>query len=66
MDPIGLILLLILLALPAFALIKSYSKKKKIAFYVNQLPGPKSYPIFGTSYAILRTARKGKRSSEQK
>lgn len=60
MDPVGLILLLILLALPAFAIVKSYSKKKKIAFYVNQLPGPKTYPIFGTSLAILRSPRKGK------
>lgn len=60
MDPITIVLLLILLALPGIPVLKWLWKKRKLAYYVNQLPGPPTYPFFGTSYKYFRTPRKRK------
>ncbi|KAI7815338.1 cytochrome p450 [Rhyzopertha dominica] len=57
MDPITLLLLLVLLMIPSAVLLKAYFKKRQLAYYVNKLPGPPVYPIFGTAYEMLRTPR---------
>lgn len=59
MDPITLVLFLMLFVLPAIVVYKSYIAKKKFAIYVDQLPGPKWYPIVGTTFDMLTLPRKG-------
>lgn len=57
MDPVILLLLIALFVIPAYNLLQLYNKKRKISAIIDQLPGPKKYPIFGTSYELMKTPR---------
>lgn len=57
MEPATILLLVALLLIPAYKLLKTYNKNRRIAKYIDRLPGPKKYPIFGTSFELMRIPR---------
>lgn len=57
MDPVILLLSIALFLIPAYTLLQAYNKRKRIASFIDQLPGPQKRPIFGTSYELLKAPR---------
>lgn len=60
MEIITTTLLLVALTFPILYLFRSYKERKVFANMINLLPGPPSYPIFGTALDMILAERKGK------
>jgi len=58
MEPVTIALLLMVLILPTLYLFRSLKERKRFASLINQLPGPASYPIFGTALELVLAQRK--------
>lgn len=56
MEPV-IFLLFVLLLITTYRLLVFDNKKRRIAKYIDLLPGPKKYPIFGTSFELMRAPR---------
>lgn len=59
MEFITLILTLILLFLPILYYWPIYKEKKRLEMALKDLPGPKAFPMIGSTYLFLGVAREG-------